>query len=182
VQRVPRAAAPPCQPRGRVPPIQQVDAEARWQGPPRGTGGHLCREVASRCHCARDPPPPSGNGGSCVCPAFRVGPLRAACMPFGQSRTPAPPTWGSRGGVDVFCAVLARSRWRFVRFAADEKSTTTLAMLSECFAELGGTPQVVSADLMSCLKMPKRPPVYPGWGTPAPRHERQLPAPPQMRA
>jgi len=54
--------------------------------------------------------------------------------------------------VHVFCAVLAWSRWRFVRFAADEKSTTTLAMLGECFAELGGTPQVVLADRMGCLK------------------------------
>jgi transposase len=60
--------------------------------------------------------------------------------------------WGSQGGVHVFCAVLAWSRWRFVRFAADEKSTTTLAMLGECFAELGGTPQVVLADRMGCLK------------------------------
>ena len=60
--------------------------------------------------------------------------------------------WGSQGGVHVFCAVLAWSRWRFVRFAADEKSATTLAMLGECFAELGGTPQVVLADRMGCLK------------------------------
>lgn len=60
--------------------------------------------------------------------------------------------WGSQGGVHVFCAVLAWSRWRFVRFAPDEKSTTTLAMLGECFAELGGTPQVVLADRMGCLK------------------------------
>jgi transposase len=60
--------------------------------------------------------------------------------------------WGSQGGVHVFCAVLAWSRWRFVRFAADEKSTTTLAMLGECFAELGGVPQVVLADRMGCLK------------------------------
>jgi transposase len=60
--------------------------------------------------------------------------------------------WGSRGGVHVFCAVLAWSRWRFVRFAADEKSVTTLAMLGECFAELGGVPQVVLADRMGCLK------------------------------
>jgi transposase len=52
----------------------------------------------------------------------------------------------------VFCAVLAWSRWRFVRFAPDEKSTTTLAMLGECFAELGGVPQVVLADRMGCLK------------------------------
>jgi len=54
--------------------------------------------------------------------------------------------------VHVFCAVLAWSRWRFVRFAADEKSATTLAMLAECFAELGGVPQVVLADRMGCLK------------------------------
>jgi transposase len=60
--------------------------------------------------------------------------------------------WGTQGGVHVFCAVLAWSRWRFVRFAADEKSTTTLAMLGECFAELGGVPQVVLADRMGCLK------------------------------
>jgi len=60
--------------------------------------------------------------------------------------------WGSQGGVHVFCAVLAWSRWRFVRFAADEKSTTTLAMLGECFAEMGGVPQVVLADRMGCLK------------------------------
>jgi transposase len=60
--------------------------------------------------------------------------------------------WGTQGGVHVFCAVLAWSRWRFVRFAADEQSTTTLAMLGERFAELGGVPQVVLADRMGCLK------------------------------
>src|SRR5450755_1924944 len=60
--------------------------------------------------------------------------------------------WGAEGGVHVFCAVLAWSRWRFVRFAADEKSTTTLTMLGECFAEMGGVPQVVLADRMGCLK------------------------------
>jgi transposase len=60
--------------------------------------------------------------------------------------------WGAQGGVHVFCAVLAWSRWRFVRFATNEKSTTTLAMLGECFAELGGVPQVVLADRMGCLK------------------------------
>ena len=60
--------------------------------------------------------------------------------------------WGTQDGVHVFCAVLAWSRWRFVRFAADEQSATTLAMLGECFAELGGVPQVVLADRMGCLK------------------------------
>ena len=52
----------------------------------------------------------------------------------------------------VFCAVLAWSRFRFVRFAVDEKSTTTFAMLAECFEELGGVPKVVLADRMGCLK------------------------------
>jgi transposase len=60
--------------------------------------------------------------------------------------------WGVLGGVHVFCAVLAWSRWRFVRFAVDEKATTTLSLLAECFEELGGVPKVVLADRMGCLK------------------------------
>jgi len=60
--------------------------------------------------------------------------------------------WGVLDGVHVFCAVLAWSRFRFVRFAADEKATTTLAMLAECFEVLGGVPKVVLADRMGCLK------------------------------
>lgn len=60
--------------------------------------------------------------------------------------------WGVIAGVHVFCAVLAWSRVRFVRFAADEKSETTLAMLAECFEVMGGVPKVVLADRMGCLK------------------------------
>ena len=60
--------------------------------------------------------------------------------------------WGVLDGVHVFCAVLAWSRFRFVRFAADEKAATTLAMLAECFEVLGGVPKVVLADRMGCLK------------------------------
>jgi hypothetical protein len=60
--------------------------------------------------------------------------------------------WGVQDGVHVFCAVLAWSRFRFVRFAADEKATTTLAMLAECFEVLGGVPKVVLADRMGCVK------------------------------
>jgi len=60
--------------------------------------------------------------------------------------------WGSEGSLHVFCAVLAWSRWRFVRFAGDERSETTLAMLAECFEALGGVPTVVLADRMGCLK------------------------------
>jgi transposase len=60
--------------------------------------------------------------------------------------------WGSEGGLHLFCAVLAWSRWRFVRFATDERAQTTLALLAECFEELGGVPSVVLADRMGCLK------------------------------
>ena len=60
--------------------------------------------------------------------------------------------WGAGGGLHVFCAVLAWSRFRFVRFAADERSETTLAMLAECLEVLGGVPGKVLADRMGCLK------------------------------
>jgi len=60
--------------------------------------------------------------------------------------------WGSQGGLHAFCAVLAWSRFRFVRFAADEKATTTLGLLAECFEVLGGVPKTVLADRMGCLK------------------------------
>jgi transposase len=60
--------------------------------------------------------------------------------------------WGAEGGLHVFCAVLAWSRFRFVRFAADEKAATTLALLAECFEVLGGVPKTVLADRMGCLK------------------------------
>ena len=54
--------------------------------------------------------------------------------------------------VHVFCAVLAWSRYRFVRFAPDEQQATTLGLLAECFEELGGVPTTVLADRMACLK------------------------------
>jgi transposase len=60
--------------------------------------------------------------------------------------------WGSEGGLHVFCAVLAWSRFRFVRFARDEGAATTLAMLAECLEVLGGVPGKVLADRMGCLK------------------------------
>ena len=60
--------------------------------------------------------------------------------------------WGVLNGLHVFCAVLAWSRVRFVRFADNERADTTLAMLAECFHTLGGVPKVVLADRMGCLK------------------------------
>jgi Integrase core domain len=60
--------------------------------------------------------------------------------------------WGVLFGLHVFCAVLAWSRFRFVRFADNEHADTTLALLAECFETLGGVPGVVLADRMGCLK------------------------------
>ena len=60
--------------------------------------------------------------------------------------------WGVENGLHVFCAVAAWSRFRFVRFAADEKASTTLGLLAECFEVLGGVPKTVLADRMGCLK------------------------------
>ena len=60
--------------------------------------------------------------------------------------------WGVEAGLHVFCAVLPLSRFRFVRFAADEKAATTFAVLAECFETLGGVPKMVLADRMGCLK------------------------------
>src|ERR1700724_4498290 len=60
--------------------------------------------------------------------------------------------WGAEDGLHVFCAVLAWCRFRFVRFASDERSGTTRAMLAECLEVLGGVPGKVLADRMGCLK------------------------------
>jgi transposase len=60
--------------------------------------------------------------------------------------------WGALAGLHVFCAVLAWSRFRFVRFAHDERAATTLGLLAECFEVLGGVPGKVLADRMGCLK------------------------------
>lgn len=60
--------------------------------------------------------------------------------------------WATIGGLHLFCAVLAYSRWRFAAFAVDEKVTTTMALIAEALAEIGGVPQKVLADRMACLK------------------------------
>jgi transposase len=60
--------------------------------------------------------------------------------------------WGAIGTLHVFCAVLAWSRVRFIYFADNERSETTLAALTACFEYLGGVPKTVLADRMGCLK------------------------------
>jgi len=56
------------------------------------------------------------------------------------------------GGLHLFCAVLAWSRWRFVRFAADQQAGTTMAMVADALAAAGGVPGKVLTDRMGCLK------------------------------
>lgn len=60
--------------------------------------------------------------------------------------------WGAIGPLHVFCAVLAFSRVRFVCFADNERSDTTLSCLARCLEYLGGVPKTVLADRMGCLK------------------------------
>lgn len=60
--------------------------------------------------------------------------------------------WGEEGPLKIFCAVLAWSRYRFVRFATDMKRETTLRLLAECIEELGAVPHVVLSDRMGCLR------------------------------
>jgi transposase len=60
--------------------------------------------------------------------------------------------WGEEGSLKIFCAVLAWSRYRFVRFATDMKRETTLRLLVECIEELGAVPHVVLSDRMGCLR------------------------------
>lgn len=61
--------------------------------------------------------------------------------------------WGDvGGGLHVFCAVLPWSRWRFVRFADNERAATTLGLIAEALHAAGGVPLKVLADRMGCLK------------------------------
>jgi transposase len=61
--------------------------------------------------------------------------------------------WTDLGaGLHVFCAVMAWSRWRFVRFAADEQAHTTMGFIAEAFAAAGGVPAKTLTDRMGCLK------------------------------
>jgi transposase len=60
--------------------------------------------------------------------------------------------WATVGGLHLFCAVMAYSRWRFAAFETDEKATTTMALIAEALALVGGVPAKVLADRMGCLK------------------------------
>ena len=55
--------------------------------------------------------------------------------------------WADVGaGLHLFCAVLAWSRWRFVAFATNERSSTTLGFLAEALQAAGGVPGKLLTD------------------------------------
>jgi transposase len=60
--------------------------------------------------------------------------------------------WTPAGGLQMFGAVLAWCRYRFVRFAADQRRATTLRLVAECLEEIGGVPGVVLSDRMAGLR------------------------------
>lgn len=60
--------------------------------------------------------------------------------------------WTPAGGLQMFGAVLAWARYRFVRFATDQRRATTLALVAECLEEIGGVPSVVLSDRMAGLR------------------------------
>jgi len=60
--------------------------------------------------------------------------------------------WTPAGGLQMFGAVLAWCRYRFVRFALDQRRATTLSLIAECLEEIGGVPGVVLSDRMAGLR------------------------------
>jgi transposase len=60
--------------------------------------------------------------------------------------------WGEMGPLFVFCAVLAWSRVRFVRFFDNLGAAATMAALAECMETIGGVPKTLLTDRMGCLK------------------------------
>lgn len=60
--------------------------------------------------------------------------------------------WGELGRLYIFCAVLAFSRVRFVRFADNCGAEATMEALAACFEYLGGVPKVCLTDRMPCLR------------------------------
>ena len=60
--------------------------------------------------------------------------------------------WADTRPFPLFCAVLPWSRWRFVRFALNQRRETVLGLLAECFEAAGGVPAVVLSDRMAALK------------------------------
>jgi transposase len=145
-----------------------TEAAARRLSRPRNTAG-VCDLIAERVQATdgritakRLLPVAQAAGYSGSARNFRRAVAEAKAVWRQQRRTyrpwvPVPGEhlvldWGTERGLHLFCAVLPWSRYRFVRFATDERRATTLALLAECFEELGGVPAVVLADRMACLR------------------------------
>jgi len=60
--------------------------------------------------------------------------------------------WGEIGPLFVFCAVMAWSRFRFVYFADNLGSESTMTALARCFEYMGAVPKTALTDRMGCLK------------------------------
>jgi hypothetical protein len=60
--------------------------------------------------------------------------------------------WTPAAGLQMFGAVLAWCRYRFVRFAADQRRATTLRLIAECLEVIGGVPGAVLSDRMAGLR------------------------------
>ena len=134
---------------GAAPARKDRGAQLRRGRRDGGRAGAQDRRAGSRpSGCCRRPGPPATTGSA---RNFRrlVAEAKAAWR-RGHHRGRRPGVWapgdtlvidwGASGGLQVFCAVLAWSPVRFVRFAADEQAATTLALLAECFEALGGVP------------------------------------------
>jgi transposase len=152
----------------RVLERRQAGRLERRGAPPRNTAAvreliaKRIRDTDGRISAKRLLPPARAEGYTGSARNFRRAVAEAKAAWKKQRRTyhpwvPVPGEhlvvdWASEGGREIFCAVLAWSRYRFVRFAADQTRETTLALLAACFEELGGVPAVVLTDRMGCLK------------------------------
>ena len=146
---------------GRLPPPRNGRAtEQRLRGrSDRRAGGAEQGPHLGQAAACRPPAPPATSARSATSAGRRRGqgglpPPAAPCLsPLAAgARRPPGDRLGRAKPFPIFCAVLAWSRWRFVRFAADRGRETVLALLAECFECIGGVPSVVLADRMAGLR------------------------------
>ena len=147
----------------RTQPASEQPARPRKTDPHRGLITDKVRATDGRISAKRLLPlcRAAGYDGSARSLRRAVAEAKAAWRTQRRTYRPWLPTpgehlvidWGETAdGRQIFCAVLAWSRFRFVRFADDQRQATTLRLLAECFETLAGVPAVVLADRMGCLK------------------------------
>ncbi|MGM5068687.1 hypothetical protein EU244_027900 [Rhodococcus qingshengii] len=87
-----------------------------------------------------------------ACSKRRPGRLRTRDPPTASACPRASPLiidWATVGGLHLFCAAMAYSRWRIAAVATDEKATTTMTLIAEVLAAVGGVLLKVLADRMA---------------------------------